>query len=90
MKDLHDRIVEGDFNSKLPYVARREDKAAYEAHIKDCERLGQEFKAALFDHLGIQDNPKKEKLYKLVCEDRDTDGDLDALLMAEKLVDLIK
>jgi hypothetical protein len=70
------------------------DDAAFLAAIKpykdEKSKLYDEFKADLFADLGIETNPKKEKLFSKAWEDGHSSGYGEVYSCALDLVDLIK
>jgi len=54
-----------DYENKFPYASILKDKSAYTKYRDEERLLYAKFKNDLFDDLGIQNNPKKEKLFSL-------------------------
>lgn len=70
------------------------DEAAYKAAVREYSaetaRRQELFKQALFDDLGIEDNPKREKLYSIAWDLGHDAGFSEVYSHAQDLVELIK
>jgi hypothetical protein len=69
-KTLHERVNDGEFNSKLPYPLSRspEAKEKQKAHREDVARLNGEFKAAALAKTGLAGHPKADKAYAMAWD----------------------
>lgn len=91
-------VCVGNSNSTQPtpeYTVKEAvtDEKSFKEHqaeyYTEKAKLHNEFKQDLFEELGIQDHPKREKLFEKAWESSGSDGYYQVWLEAESLVDLI-
>jgi len=87
---VYAKACRGDYHSKVPYVRYSEDKVAYDAHQTDQYRLNQLFRHDLEEEHGVQDNPKKHKLFDIAWSQGHSFGFSEVALHYDELVELIK
>jgi hypothetical protein len=66
-----------DFNSytnNLPYSNSKGDREANLAYRAEDRRLTEKFKNDLFEDLGVENHPKREKLYELARDTASGEG----------------
>lgn len=54
-----------NYENKLPYSRKNENLEEYEAYRAEDKRLLEKFENDIYADLGIENNPKKEKLFSL-------------------------
>lgn len=89
-KSMYDRIQAGYYKTKLPYVAHKDDPEAYYKYHEDQNRLLKEFEHDLFEELGIQNNPKRYRLYSIAWSLGHSSGYSEVLSYAAELCPLIE
>jgi len=77
------------YEHKLKYVFRNVDPNAWNAYREETLQLVELFKQDLFIDLGIENNPKREKLFRLAWEMGHSSGYSEVVGIADELVDLI-
>ena len=89
-RSVHDKIRAGDYQTKLPFVRRRDDPEAFAAYQADTVRLDKEFRADLFAELGITNNPKRDLLFEKAWDMGHSFGYDEVVDRALDLVELIE
>jgi len=77
------------YEHKLPYCTRSSDPNAWNAYREETVGLVQMFKQDLFIDLGIQDNPKREKLFEIAWNMGHSSGYSEVYNYAREIADLI-
>lgn len=98
-KTLHEKVVDGDYNTKLSYPAARDypnDGLGHDAFVamRNAYRADQSardelFKADVFAHYGITDNPRRERCYGIAYERGHSAGKSEVLVYFGNIVELI-
>lgn len=72
------------------FFMEKEYKEAQQKHAKGETAMIHEFKADLFKELGIEDNPRREKLWSIAWEKGHSGGLSDIYAQATQMVELIE
>lgn len=81
---VYEKACRGDYNSKLPYKADRE------AYRIDQQRLNALFQYDLEVEHGVENNPKKDKLFSIAWSQGHSSGWAEVALHYDEMADLIK
>lgn len=79
-----DKVWNNHYESKLEYI---KDPKLYR---QDVQKLNNAFKEDAFDYFGIEDNPKKEKLFEIAWSNKHSEGLYAVFQEIEQLVELIE
>lgn len=97
MKDMYAAIVNGDYNSKLPYYFGNEKvpagvdmKAANEAYRADQAVLYAQFKTDALEYVGLAGHPKADKVWAYAWEEGHSSGYHSVLQVLEEVAELVK
>lgn len=90
MTSIQEKILNKEYDNKLPFVRRSVDAAAFQAYQNETARLLNEFESDLFEYLGIRDNPKRDLLFSKAWDIGHAHGYGEVLSYAEDLVELIE
>ncbi len=88
--EVYVKAGRGDYNSKLPYERSSKNKEVHDAYREDNHRLYLQFKYDLEAEYGVEDNPKKDKLFEIAWEQGHSYGFTEVALHYAQLVELIK
>jgi hypothetical protein len=88
--DVVEKIINGDYKNKLPYVSYMKDKEINLAYNMEDQRLFQLFKKDIEEEFNTTSNPKKDLLFSKAWSMGHASGYNSVYGYYEDLVDLIK
>lgn len=72
MKDIIKDLEDGKYNTKLPYISRKESLDGFKAYQEDQRRLSLQFKVDCLEDTGLKDHPKADKIWDYVIDRHDS------------------
>lgn len=89
-KSFEDKIKDGDYKTKLPYVLGKNDLEARHAYRADRERLEEAYKEDLFAEHGVTNHPKADAVFNLAWDYGHSAGLNEVANYFSEIVTLIK
>jgi hypothetical protein len=79
-----------EYVNKLPWAAKKTDEKAFHSYRNEEARIYEQFKQDLFEDLGIEANPKRDKLFSIAWDMGHSAGYQEVYGYACDLVELIE
>lgn len=86
---VYQKINNKEYDTKLPYVPRRENPEEHEKYSKDQFRLEDKFEKDAIEAVGLKGHPKAGKAYALAWEHGHSAGYSEVLNYLSEFAELI-
>ena len=87
---IYEKISNGYYDTKLPYVTYNKDKKANIAYHNDQNRLVELFKKDALKEVGLANHPKSDKIYAKAWENGHSAGYNEVLNHLKDLAELFE